>query len=109
MKSDMKKQQRKLNREIHKFYRYLRDKEPQWYGRFKIKCLPRRQWYPYPGHGGELYVMLQFSDSLTGERWERCADVVSWLSYAPRCFWWMVNDFICQCRLKQIEMGYPDD
>lgn len=108
MKNEQKKQQRKLNREIHDFYRYLRDNEPQWYGRFKVKCL-RRQWYPYPRRHGELIVQLEFTDSLTGMRWIKTNDVLSWISYCPDCLWRELNDFIIHCRMKQVEMGYPDD
>lgn len=83
------------------------ERDELWRGRFTIRQT-EAQWVRYSSDFYDLWVVLQFTDRLTGQTWEKSNMVSDWVFYDGYTLWWTMNSFIvdiCDVWLKDPRPG----
>lgn len=69
------------------------ERDELWRGRFIVRQ-QEAQWVRCDSGFYDLWVVLQFTDRLTGQTWEKSGTVNDWAFYNGYTLWWTINNFI---------------
>lgn len=85
--------QRKMNQLMRLMNKNI-ENDNLWKGAFQVKQIAS-QWYDYSdGSGSELWVVLRFTDRVTGFTWDTAETVNHWRWINGCHLWQAMNDFI---------------
>lgn len=87
--------QRKMNQLMRLINKNI-EQDDLWKGRYIAKQIDS-SWYSYPdGSGNELWVILRFTDRLTGITWDTAETVNHWRWINGTHLWMAMNTFITE-------------
>lgn len=95
---------RSSNRKVHqhrmnKLMRLMNENiasDDLWAGRYVVSQIGA-QWFSYEDHSGhELWVVLRFTDRLTGRTWDQAETVNHWAFVNGHHLWEKMNTFIVE-------------